>query len=226
MAQIRPLLRIAALVLIVVILAILAGAFYYYIEMQPQPSIASGGVLFSDDFSVSGGGWETWGGSGGSWVGYQNGGLRFLIEQPHYDYWSRLPDRYQDVYIEVDALKNFGPDDNSFGLLCRMQADESYYAFLITSDGYYGIIKVQNGIYSYLSGVDGLSYSESIHRGLASNRIGAYCAGSHLLLAVNGEVLAQVDDGDLVSGRVGLVAGSSDETGVDILFDNFVIYQP
>jgi hypothetical protein len=226
MAQNKPILRIAALLVVVLMLAILAGAAYYLFEVQPHPPIAPGGVLFSDDFSVSGRGWETWEGAEGSWVGHQSGGLRILVGQPYYDYWTRLPERYTDVYIEVDALTIGGPNDNNFGLLCRAQGDESYYAFLITSDGYYGIIKVHNGSFVYLSAPDGLTYSESIHRGLASNRIGAYCAGGHLLLAVNGEVLAQADDDDLSSGQVGLTAGSSEEAGVDILFDNFVIYQP
>ena len=226
MAQNRTSFLIVTLVSVILICVILIVAAYIIFWMQAEPSIAPGGVLFSDDFSVSGRGWETWEDSEGSWVGHQSGGLRFVIGQPHYDYWSRLPESYSDVFMEVNALKIGGPDDNSFGLLCRAQEDESYYAFLITSDGYYGILKVYNGGYMFLSDPAGLVYSESIHRGQASNQIGVYCAGDHLLLIVNGEALAQATDSDLVSGQVGLIAGSSDAAGVDILFDNFVLYKP
>ena len=226
MVQNRTTFLIVTLVSVILMCVILVVAAYFIYEMQPQPSIAPGGVLFSDDFSISGNGWETWEDPEGSWVGHQSGGLRFVIGQPHYDYWSRLPETYADVYLEVNALKISGPDDNSFGVLCRAQGDESYYAFLVTSDGYYGILKVQNGNYVFLSDPAGFTYSESIHRGQASNLIGAYCAGDYLLLTVNGEALAQAHDGDLAAGQVGLIAGSSDAAGVDILFDNFLLYKP
>ena len=171
----------AALASVVLAFVILAGAADYVFEIKPHPAIASGGILFSDDFTISGRSRETWEETQGSSVGHQSGGLRFLIGQPQYDYWSRLPERYAGVYMNLDALKIGGPEDNSLCLLCRAHGDESYYAFLITSDGYSGILKVQNGNYVYFSDPDGLTYSEAIHRGQAIKRIGAYCAGAHLL---------------------------------------------
>jgi hypothetical protein len=45
-------------------------------------------------------------------------------------------------------------------------------------------------------------------------------------LYVNGEQLAQVQDARLTHGDVGLLAGSFDDPGVDVIFDNFVAIQP
>jgi hypothetical protein len=43
---------------------------------------------------------------------------------------------------------------------------------------------------------------------------------------VNGWRLITTNDTSLNSGNIGLVAGTFDEGGVDIYFDNFTVYQP
>jgi hypothetical protein len=43
---------------------------------------------------------------------------------------------------------------------------------------------------------------------------------------VNGQILADVKDSDLSDGDIGLIASTFDESGVDILFDNFVVTRP
>jgi len=54
----------------------------------------------------------------------------------------------------------------------------------------------------------------------------ADCVGSTLTLYVNGEKLEQVTDSTFDSGDVGLLGGSFETGGVDLLFDNFIVYQP
>ena len=85
--------------------------------------------IFVDDFSNPASGWETWSDANGSFVAYQNGGLRILVKDKQFDYWSRPGKRFVDARIEVDAIKVAGPNDNDFGLICRSQDRNNFYAF-------------------------------------------------------------------------------------------------
>jgi hypothetical protein len=68
--------------------------------------------------------------------------------------------------------------------------------------------------------------SSNINQGLAVNHLRADCVGDTLTFYVNGFQVAQAQDATLPSGDVGILAGSFDTTGVDIVFDNFVVLQP
>jgi len=48
---------------------------------------------------------------------------------------------FVDTLVHTRALKLNGPDDNMFGILCRYQDEENYYALVIGSDGYYGVFR-------------------------------------------------------------------------------------
>lgn len=71
-----------------------------------------------------------------------------------------------------------------------------------------------------------MAYSDHIIQGKGTNRIRADCSGWSLSLFVNGFQLVNVSDLEYLSGDVGLIAGTEEEPGVDILFDNFVVYAP
>jgi hypothetical protein len=68
-----------------------------------------------------------------------------------------------------------------------------------------------------------MQYSDLILPGAATNRIGADCIGSRLVLYVNGEELLQIEDSEFTDGDIGLLAGTFDSPGVDIVFDNLVV---
>jgi hypothetical protein len=193
----------------------------------PAPSLAGKktprpNVIFEDDFSDVSSGWETWADPNGSFVAYQNGGMRFLVQEKRFDYWSRPGKRFADASVEVDAVKLAGPNDNDYGLMCRYQDRSNFYAFVISSDGYAGIIKVEQGNYKILTG-DQLSFSPSIRRGEALNHLRMDCIGQTLVLAVNGQVVVQAQDRAFASGEIALMAGTNSDPGVDIFFDNFVV---
>lgn len=183
------------------------------------------GAIFQDDFSDPNSGWETWSDSNGSSIGYQNGGLRILVKEKQFDYWSRPGKRFGDARIEVDAIKLAGPNDNDYGLICRYQDRNNFYAFLISSDGYGGILKVENGQYKVISGPQ-LTYSDSIRQGEALNHLQADCIGQSLVLSVNGQTIAQAMDSGFSAGEAGVIAGTNTTPGVDIFFDNFVVLKP
>lgn len=187
--------------------------------------IDSGSVIYFDNFSNPESGWQVWE-SESAKIEYETDGLRFLIKEPNYDYWSLPGQRFTDVTLGVDAKLLDGPTDNDFGLLCRYQNEYNFYAFLISSDGYGGIIKVKEGMYQTLNSPEGLEYGPMIDQGEVFNQIRADCIGTRLTLYVNQEKFLEVEDADFSTGDVGLIAGSYSQPGVDILFDNFYVLKP
>jgi len=192
--------------------------------LKPSPVPLSGSVLFSDDFSTTDNEWKSWN-EANAMVIYQAGGLHFLINEPDVVYWSRPGYKFEDVKIQADAIKVSGPNNNSFGVICRMVDDQNFYAFLISSDGYSGILRVFEGKFDLLNNAD-LEFSSAIAKGDSLNQITAECSGDRLSLAVNGQTLFQVQDATFTSGDVGFIATSYNEIGVDIIFDNMVVFQP
>ncbi|HSV86713.1 MAG TPA: hypothetical protein VLH85_09055 [Levilinea sp.] len=185
---------------------------------------APGSVLFSDDFSNPNSGWDTWS-KHDSGVTYKDGALHIDIQEVQYSAWSRSGRRYDDAHIRVDAWRAGGPEDNDMGIICRYKDENNYYSFLISSDGYGGIVKVKDGQYHLLTG-ETLVYIEAIKTGSETNNIGADCVGHSLRLLVNGALVASAEDSDFITGEVGLIAGSYDLPGVEIAFDNFVVLKP
>ena len=181
-------------------------------------------ILFRDDFSDASSGWDRDSVDDGT-TDYENGQYRFLVNVSDTDAWANPGLNFSDVVVEVDATKAGGPDDNDFGIICRYQDGDNFYFFINSSDGYYAIGKALDGA-QQLIGVDKMNPSDAIHQGKATNHIRADCVHNHLVLHVNGKQLFDVQDDSFASGDVGLMAGTFDEGGADILFDNFVVREP
>ncbi len=204
---------------------LLAGCSLPSLDQKANAAVQSGDILFKDDFSDPSSGWETWNEPSGSMVAYQNGGLRIYIAEKQYDFWSRPGKRVSDVRLEVDAIKLGGPDDNDFGLICRYQDRDNFYAFLASSDGYAGILKVKEGKYMVIGGPE-MTYSDSIRRGAAQNQLRADCSGRTLNFYVNGQKVLEAMDQEFKTGEIGLIAGTGESAGADLYFDNFKAYKP
>lgn len=193
--------RIRALCLLVVLLAACAPAAT---------------TSWSDDFS-----------SPGSWlaesdtaaqVGVQNGALRIFVAVPNQLAWTVAGRDLGDFHLTVEATQVGGPDDNEYGVLARVQDSRNFYRFSISGDGYFMISKFVDGGAEPLSG--GWMPSPAIRLGQATNVVEVVADGATLTLIVNGEQLAQVDDGQFAHGDIGLYAGSFYEGGVEVSFDN------
>ena len=190
-----------------------------------QGSKKSGDVLFSDDFSSNESGWVQVNDTNYT-TAYNNGAYQIVVHQTYTDAWGNPGENpFTDVRVEVDATKNGGSDNNDYGIICRYLDTTHFYFAAISSDGYYGILKMSEGEYSVL-GRENLIPSDLIAQGAATNQIRFDCVGSTLTLYINGTQVDQQFDEDYVAGNIGLIAGTYDEAGTDILFDNFVVYQP
>lgn len=187
-------------------------------------SVKSGDVLFQDDFTDPESGWTTYD-EGGSSVAYKEDGLHVLVNKPYYDLWSQPGKSYKNVNISVSATRVAGTQNNDYGLMCRFVDRNNTYLFLISSDGYYGILKVLDGEYYLLTGKE-MQFSDVINQGEDPNQIRADCVGQTLTLYVNDTMLVEVKDSDLKEGDVGVNVGAYKKAGVEIVFNDFIVTAP
>jgi hypothetical protein len=183
-----------------------------------------GGRLFQDDFSDISSGWPSFSAAEGAYA-YTDATYRISVISPSYQMWALSGRSYRDVQIEVDASRLAGPLANLYGLVCRSTDEVNYYFFIISSDGYYAIGKVSDGEVSLL-GQEMMAYNAVIASGESTNHLRFDCQGTTLAGYVNGQMLAITEDAAFPSGDSGLIAGTFDEGGVEISFDNFVIFKP
>ena len=181
-------------------------------------------ILFMDDFTNQTGGWKTQE-DRISFAGYAQEGFRLWVDMPNFLIWSVPGLNFKDTRIYTKAHKTAGPDNNLYGVVCRYQDRQNYYAFMISSDGYYGIYRRQAGIISRM-GQTQMGFSEAILRGDQANEILALCQGDQLVLYVNDTKLLQVTDDSFSYGDVGLIAGNLSTPGTDILFNYFIVLKP
>ena len=211
------------LLLSLMILAITACGLPTLAAPISEFTVPAGATLFKDDFSSPTSGWDRTKYTEGI-MDYDGGGYRILVNALQANFWSSPHKDFSDVRIEVDAGKLAGPDENRIGLICRSDG-KSYYFFLVSSDGYYGLGIFQNGKADLL-GQSEMTSSGNIHTGEAINHLRADCKGNDLSFYVNGFQLADVHDATLTHGDVGLLAGTFGQPGADIVFDNFVALKP
>jgi len=189
-----------------------------------QAFVPSGGVLYRDDFSNPGSGWGKLAGDAGV-AAYANDAYHISIKLPNVNLWAHPGQNFSAVRVEADALTAGGPPENRMGLICRMKDAANFYYFVISDDGYYGIGKVKDGKWSLLETPE-MRPSSAILTGGQANHLRADCVANLFILYVNGQLVGSAADGDFASGDVGILAGSFDAPGVDVYFDNFVVYKP
>lgn len=191
----------------------------------PIPAVSTanpGDVLYQEQFEKNTTGWARFANENGI-MDYDGGGYRILVRQPKLNIWSTSEKNFSDVRVEADVIKLNGPDENRMGLICRYRGGD-YYFFIISNDGYYFIGKFIGGLTLPL-GQGEMQASEAIQKG-TMNHLRADCIGDKLTFYVNFTEVASATDADFPSGDVGVMAGAFSESGVDVLFDNFVVIQP
>jgi hypothetical protein len=182
--------------------------------------------------------------------------LLIETDQPEAGPFSTTLPEFIDFDLRVDARPIEGPLDNGYGVIFRLQAgspgtfvDDSYYLFLISSDGYYQVRRVIAGEVRELSG---WIPSDLIDQGLnVTNRLRVVAVGDRFRFYINGEPVelcipddpaaistyiagecldgtmqpVLIDD-SIASGRLGGIAMSLGTPGVTVAFDNVLVFQP
>jgi hypothetical protein len=144
-----------------------------------------------------------------------------------------------------------GPDDhnNGYGVIFRAQDAANYYLFLISSDGYYQVVRSVDGSQTELStwiesplinpGVDVENWLRVIAVG---DEFQFFINGGPVALCIpddpdafstfvgdtcrDGQMLTTLVDDALPNGQLGVIARTFDNVGVAVEFDNFLVYGP
>jgi hypothetical protein len=194
-------------------------------EMNPPETPAQTlmpGLLFIDEFTDTASGWPVQN-TESSLIDYYEGGYRIMVNGVDSAAYSVVGPNLGNVRILVDATLLDGGVDNYFGAICRYQDAGNYYMGLITSDGFYAIVKFQAGVPEFLSS-DRWEEAIVINQGGALNLIELTCIRSQIGLTVNGQQLSLIEDDGIDSGDVGMVVGTISVESTSILFDNFTLY--
>jgi hypothetical protein len=208
-------------------LIVVAGCGPAKSSSTPPPA----GVLFQDDFSKNTTGWDQHTGADVT-TNYDNGQYLIAVSQSSVDVWAQPGLDLTDVVVQVQTQYSAGPINNEYGLMCRYQrggdGKSSFYFFYVSTDGYYDLGKVSKDVRTILSPGQGSPQPTTAIKPAkdAVNTLNATCQGNHMALAVNGTAVGDFTDDELKHGDIGLVAGTYDEGGVAIHFDNLVARQP
>jgi len=192
--------------------------------IPPPTTTLPSDILFSDDFSNPGSGWEVGEYEAGS-VGYRDGYYFVTSSVKERTMWGVANRTFQDTIIEVDVTQAAGSaNNNDYGVICRLQPDRTDgYFLLISGDGFYSIQIARGEDFQRL--VEWTA-SSAIKQGNTTNHIRATCNGSHLALEVNGEILAETNDSTFASGDIALQATTYEVKPTEIHFDNLVVRRP
>ena len=175
---------------------------------------------YNEDFSNPQSGWQTLTDVSAE-VKYDNGQLRFTINQENLTQWSVAGRKFQDGEFAVDAQANGGPTDNGFGVIFRFQDRKNFYHFEISSDGYWraGVMKDGNW-----ENWEDWAAHPAIQTGNATNHIKVVMKGDSFVYMVNDQQITQRQDASFASGDIGLFALTLiDAPGTDISFDNVAV---
>jgi S1-C subfamily serine protease len=178
-------------------------------------------TLFQYDFSNPDSGWTTFDNDNG-WGNYVDHDYRILVKQENKVLWSLAQKKFGDQVIQVSMNVQSPTGSGDAGVLCRYQNPGNYYIFSVSEDGYFGIFKKVNEEFSPL--ID-WTFSPAI-TWYNPLKLTAVCDGETLTLGVDGKILGQVADNNLQEGDIGLQAGSWEQPGFGISFDNLEVKTP
>ncbi len=177
-------------------------------------------LLWSDDFT-SGRFWSTERGDTFR-LFYSAGGYSIASNVVDEIVFSVRTEALANVRLEVIAQWKEGPFDTYYGLICHFLNGGNYYLLAVGADGWYGILKKMNSRISALT--EGMDASGVVYAGSAPNTLRADCVNGNLTLWVNGVPIATARDLSFTAGMVGLGVGARKKSGVQVIFDDFMVY--
>lgn len=183
-----------------------------------------GEVLFTDDFKNNNSGWETVN-NAYELKSYSKSGYLISVTQPDSRAISTTNLNFSNIDLAVKAKKILGLQNTQLGLVCRYQDKYNFYSFVITTDGYAGILRFLDGQAELISGRKFI-YTEVINQADAENIIEASCNFDEFTLSINGEQILTAKDQTFENGDAGLMVETFDEGNSAVLFNEFTITKP
>jgi S1-C subfamily serine protease len=185
-------------------------------EMEPE-----GELVLYDDFSDNRNGWFV-GDFEEGWVEIADGELMINVDKEKTFIFSTIPEEFANVIMAVDVRVLQPAGDGDFGFICGYMDDQNYTVLEISEDGFYTIWSLVNDEEIYLvewTASDMIPSSGTV-------TLAAYCGSDGFALAVDGNLLADVDASNYNPGQVGLFTGTWSQANIRVGFDEFAIFEP
>jgi hypothetical protein len=184
----------------------------------PERPTPRGELLLDDDFSRQR--WKVYSDNQHR-KGYADGRYFIAVDTQEYSFWSIAGETYDNFVIEVETIQLDGPNNNDYGVILRYQDDGNFYSFEISSDGFYAFSKlVDNELYEIIP----WQRSEAIRPGAQGNVLQVEVVDSNFTFYINGELVDAAIDPEFGGGDIGLVAGTYEDAGTHIAFDNLKVW--
>lgn len=164
--------------------------------------------------------------SSGDVVGeVRDGVFDFTVNEDDLTSWTTAGESFSDGIYTVEATQVAGPDNNAYGVLFRVDDENSdFYSFQISGDGFIWIGRYQGGIPETEPIVDDWWFeSPAINQGNATNKLAVQAEGQNLIFFVNDQEVGRVTDDAFSSGDIGLMVRTLGVGGVNVQFDNFTV---
>lgn len=185
------------------------------------------------------------------------GALRLEVGDVNSLPFSEAKPYFADFDLRVQATPIDGPQDNNngYGVIFRLQNkdnsspdDDDFYLFLVSSDGYYRVVRAFNREQTELSTWipspavnQGLNVTNWLRVVAKGDQFQFYINGQQVQLCIpddptqkstyttaclGGKMLDSLVDDSIPNGQIGVAAQTFDEAGVVVDFDNLVVYGP
>ena len=195
--------------------------------LQDGPVPGRGSILFQEQFTAGQtGDWFTEVDAQGQSLITENR-LIIRVDAPQTGQYATLQDPILENFdLEVDATVLDGSLSGTYGILFRMQSSSEFYRFVITGNGQFVVEKrLASGEWQRLtndwqdSGLINLGYN-------VTNRLRVVADGPNLYFYINEGLVAQTSDASYGRGLIALDAGTFNQPGLRVAFDNLVIREP
>lgn len=209
---------------------------------------APGELLYVETFDNASDEWESAQGSLSSQV--IDGAIRLGVDNEGAGIFSTANPYFRNFDVEVETRLVDGPLNNTYGVVFRQLDLQNYYAFFISSSGYYYVGRISDGSTKALHN---WHRSETIHTEIGAvnmlrvvgyeDRFQFFINGEQVELCIPNQPDAEstplatgecrdgtwrttLVDNSIRYGRlgVGVQVGIREETGVVVDFDNVIVY--
>lgn len=194
------------------------------ISQDVLPWKSSGSILFQDDFSDEDTGWEVVN-NAYELKGYSNNGYMISVKPAFSRTVSTTALFFSNSITDAKIQKITGPRESQYGLVCRYQDKFNFYAFVISSDGYAGILRLLDGEIE-LIGSEQYIRAEGIILDDGTNNITASCIDDNLRLIVNRETIVSAQDSSFTNGQNGFLVETFEEGNLTVVFNDLIILKP
>lgn len=247
--------RLLILFAFAVLLAVLVVLNRAAADWRPVVGGAPGELVYAasfdgapdDPFNLE---WEQYGGRLNA--GIADGALQIEVgDAPSLPY-SLSRAHYADFDLRARASAVSGPIDNSYGVIFRAQDAANNMRFMVSSDGYYQVARILDGVETILSAW--ILDETNVRAGLnAVNHLRVIGVGDRFAFEINGASVplcvpnepgaistyaggqcyggtmqTTLSDGALSTGRVGVIAGATGTGGAGVIarFVDVIVIEP